>query len=237
MKGRTAGRLALCLVMAAALGGFFLLGLDRELSLASLKGRQSDLLRMLDDDPAALMLGFVLIYTAAASVSIPGAVLTLSLAAGAVFGLVTGTALCAVSLALGSLIAFLGARYVAADWVQARLGPRMDAIHRGLERDGAWYLLALRLMPVVPYFLVNLGMATTRMRARLFAPVTLIGVLPATAIYVNAGTQLAKIARPSDILSPGLLVSLALLGLFPLLMSRLLKRRARPLLEAPSDRR
>ena len=224
---RGAPRLLLVLAVALALAAFFLLDLDREIGLEGLRRRQAGIEAFVEREPVRAAALFAAIFVAAAACSVPGAVLALSLAAGAIFGLAAGTLLTSLSLTLGSSIAFLGARYAARDWVEARLGARLDPISRGMEREGLFYLLALRLIAVVPYFAVNLAMAVTRIRLVPFALLTLAGTLPSTLLYVNAGTQLRQIDHPSDILSPGLLVSLALLGLFPLAMKRLLARRSR----------
>jgi uncharacterized membrane protein YdjX (TVP38/TMEM64 family) len=153
---------------------------------------------------------------AAAALSIPGA-LILTLAAGAMFGLGWGLLLVSFASSLGALLAFLVARYLLRDAIQARFGKSLAPINEGVAKDGTFYLLTLRLVPVFPFWLINLLMGLTPMGAGRFYLVSQLGMLAGTAVYVNAGTQLAAIQSPGDILSPGLLGSFVLLGLFPLL--------------------
>lgn len=167
----------------------------------------------------------MLLHIAALALSLPGAVLAPTLAAGAIFGPYWGTVIALASIVIGDSLGFLGARYLFRDWVEQRFGAQAEAIDRGVERDGAFYLLSLRLMAVIPFFVVNLSMGLTRMPLKTFAPVSLIGLLPATALYVNAGNSLAAIETPSDILSPRLIGAFVLLALLPIAAKFLLERR------------
>ena len=157
---------------------------------------------------------FALAYVAAAALSLPIA-LWLTLASGALFGFWTGLLIASFASTAGATLAFLAARYLLRDWVRARLGARAERIEAGLARDGAFYLFSLRLIPVAPFFAVNLLMGLTPIRAWTFYWVSQLGMLPATALYVNAGTQLAALDSLSGILSPPLLASFALLAVFP----------------------
>ncbi len=156
-----------------------------------------------------------LLYVAVTALSLPGAAI-LTLAAGAIFGLWRGTLIVSFASTIGASLAFLSSRYLLRDWVKARFGNRIAAIDRGIARDGAFYLLTLRLIPAFPFFLVNLAMGLTAMRLLTFALVSQAGMLLGTLVYVNAGTQLAAIESTRDILSPALIGSFVLLGLFPL---------------------
>ncbi len=158
---------------------------------------------------------FFLVYVAATAVSLPGATI-LTLAGAALFGFWTGLVLISFASSLGALLAFWVARFLLRDTVQARLGRTLRSVNEGVERDGAWYLLSLRLVPLFPFWLINLAMGVTPMRAALFYWVSQLGMLPGTVVYVNAGTQLGSITSVSDILSPTLIGSFVLLGLFPL---------------------
>ena len=122
---------------------------------------------------------------------------------------------------VGGTLAFLCTRYLFRDWVRQRFGDRLATVNRGVERDGACYLLALRLVPFVPFFLVNLGMGLTPMRVRTFLWASLLGMVPGTFLYVNAGTELGRLTSPLGILSPNVLLSLTLLGVVPLVLRRL----------------
>lgn len=219
-------RLAVLAALAAAAGLFFGLGLQDYLSLATLKARQSELAAMFDARPLLVAGIFFAIQATALALSLPGAVLTLSLAAGAIFGPVWGTVIALLAITFGDSLGFLAARYLFRDWVERTFAAQAAAVDRGVERDGAFYLLSLRLMAVVPYFIVNLTMGLTRMKLRVFAPVSFAGLLPATAIYVNAGTRIAAIDTPADIYSPGLIGAFVLLGLFPLAIRFALRRRS-----------
>ncbi len=151
----------------------------------------------------------------------------LSLLAGALFGRWVGTAVVSVAATVGATVAMLAGRYVLQDWVQRRFGRRLAAVNRGVERDGAYYLLTLRLIPAVPYWLVNLGMGLTPIRVRTYVAASWVGMLPATFVYVNAGTELGRIESPRDVLSPGVLGALLLLACVPLAAKLLVPRLAR----------
>ena len=163
---------------------------------------------------------YFLIYVAVTALSLPGAAV-MTLAGGALFGLGIGTLLVSFASSIGATLAFLVSRFLLRDWVQARYGERLGAINPGMEKDGAFYLFTLRLVPVFPFFIINLLMGLTPIRTRTFYWVSQVGMLAGTLVYVNAGTQLARLDSLSGILSPGLLASFALLGVFPLLAKRL----------------
>jgi pyruvate/2-oxoglutarate dehydrogenase complex dihydrolipoamide dehydrogenase (E3) component/uncharacterized membrane protein YdjX (TVP38/TMEM64 family) len=186
------------------------------LTLDNLKASRDALQARVQAAPLATAGLFFVVYVAAAALSIPGA-LILTLAAGAMFGLGWGLLLVSFASSLGALLAFLAARYLLRDTIQARFGKALAPINEGVKKDGTFYLLTLRLVPVFPFWLINLLMGLTPMGAGRFYAVSQIGMLAGTAVYVNAGTQLAAIQSPGDILSPGLLGSFVLLGLFPLL--------------------
>ena len=186
------------------------------LTLDNLKASRDALQARVQVQPLATAAGFFALYVAATALSIPGAVI-LTLAAGAMFGLGWGLLLVSFASSLGALLAFLVARYLLRDAIQARFGKALAPINDGVRQDGTFYLLTLRLVPVFPFWLINLLMGLTPMGAGRFYAVSQVGMLPGTAVYVNAGTQLAAIQSPGDVLSPGLLGSFVLLGLFPLL--------------------
>lgn len=214
--------LALALVLLAV-GLFFALGLQRQLSLETLQQSQQQLIAWAEQRPltaAALYLG---VYVLITGLSLPGAT-PLTLAGGALFGLGLGTLLVSFASSLGALAAFWLARFLLRQPLRRRFGPRLAAIEAGLERDGTRYLLSLRLAPVVPYVLVNLLMGLTPMPAWRFYLTSQIGMLPGTLAYVNAGTQLARLGEEGVRLQPSLLAALLLLALLPWL-GRLLARR------------
>ena len=192
------------------------LGLADLLTLDSLKASRDTLGALYANRPLFTVAAFFGLYVAVTALSFPGAAI-LTLAAGAMFGLMVGLVVVSFASSLGALLAFLAARYLLRDAVQSRLGKQLAPINEGMARDGMFYLLTLRLVPVFPFFLVNLLAGLTPIPAGRFYWVSQLGMLAGTAVFVNAGTQLAAIARPADVLSPALLGSFALLGVFPLI--------------------
>ena len=221
MKRALLPRVALVVALLALIGAFLALDLDRYLTLSALQTQREALIAWRDARPLLTGGGFFLLYVLATALSVPGAVI-LTLAAGAIFGLLWGTLLVSFASTLGATLALLVARYLLRDTLKARYGARLQATDAGVARDGAFYLFTLRLVPVVPFFLINLLFGLTAMPARTFAWVSQVGMLAGTLVYVNAGTQLARIATPADVLSPGLLGAFVLLGIFPLLARRVL---------------
>lgn len=215
------GILALLLASAAA---FFTLGLDSYLSFQWLKGAHDELTTAFAERPVVVAAVFMALQAGAMALSIPGSVLTLALAAGAIFGTFWGIPIVLTAVVVGDSLALLAARCLFRDWVEKRFGRQAAAMQRGIERDGVYCLFAMRLAAIIPFFIVNLTMALTRMPLRIFAPVSFLGLAPITAIYVNAGTQLARIESPGDIISLPLLVSLALLGIAPFALRYLIMR-------------
>jgi len=189
--------------------------LGEVLSLNSLKDSRDALISFYDQNRALMVLVFFAVYVAATAVSIPGAII-LTLAGGAIFGFWLGLLLISFASSIGALLAFLVSRYLLRDVLQRKFKSSFQAINQGIERDGVFYLLTLRLVPLFPFWLINLLMGLTQLRAIRFYTVSQIGMLPGTAVFVNAGTQLALINSLGDVLSPALIGSLVLLGLFPL---------------------
>jgi pyruvate/2-oxoglutarate dehydrogenase complex dihydrolipoamide dehydrogenase (E3) component/uncharacterized membrane protein YdjX (TVP38/TMEM64 family) len=208
------------LVLIAAVAAFFAFDLGRFLSLESLKQRQAELAALYDARPLWVIGVYFAIYVAATALSLPGAVI-LTLAGGAIFGLAVGTLVVSFASSLGATLAFLAARYLLRDGVRARFGARLADIDRGIAREGGFYLFTLRLVPLFPFFVINLLMGLTTMRAWTFYWVSQLGMLAGTLVYVNAGTQLARIESLKGILSPGLLGAFVLLGLFPLVAKKI----------------
>lgn len=212
----TRARLLVALVLVAALAAFLASGGHRYLGFEALKAEHAALQARYAANPGIAALGFFAAYVLFTGLSLPGATV-LTLLGGAVFGLLWGTLLVSFASAIGATVAFLLSRFVLRDWVQGRFAARLAGINRGVERDGAFYLFLLRLTPAVPFFLINLAMGLTPMRAATFYWVSQLGMLAGTLVYVNAGTQFARLASPRDVLSWRLAGALLLLGLFPLL--------------------
>lgn len=206
----------LLLGFAALVAAFFALGLGQYLSLDALQQSHTALEDFYADHRWGARAAYFAVYVAVASLSLPGAAV-LTLAGGGVFGLGWGLLLVSFASSIGATVSFLAARFVLRDAVQARFGKRLADINQGVARDGALYLFSLRLIPVVPFFVINLLMGLTTLRPWTFYWVSQLGMLAGTAVYVNAGTQLASIQSLRDVASPGILGAFMLLGLFPLL--------------------
>jgi len=213
-------RALLILLILAAIVSFFAFDLERFLTLESLQQSQHDFVSLNTESPWMVAAVFFALYVLATALSLPGA-LILTLAGGALFGLAVGTLLVSFASAIGATLAFLASRFVLRDSVQRRFGDKFKALNDGVERDGALYLFSLRLVPLFPFFLINLLMGLTPMRAFTFYWVSQVGMFAATLVFVNAGTQLAQIHSLSGILSPSLLFSFVLLGVFPLIAKKL----------------
>ena len=213
-------KLLIVALLVALVVAFFAFDLGRFLSLGYIKSRQAEFTMLAADRPWLVGGAFFAIYIAVCALSLPGAAI-MTLAAGAIFGLVNGTVIVSFASAIGATLAMLVSRYVLRDSVQSKFGARLADIDKGIEREGAFYLFTLRLVPIFPFFLINLLMGLTRMKAWTFYWVSQIGMLAGTIVYVNAGTQLAKIESLKGILSPGLIGSFVLLGVFPLIAKKI----------------
>ncbi|WP_341914108.1 FAD-dependent oxidoreductase [Polaromonas sp. YR568] len=215
-------KLVIAVLLLAGISAFFALDLGRYLSLSFLKDSQSSFQSTFERHPVWVTLVFFAVYVAVTGLSLPGAVI-MTLAAGAGFGLVLGTIVVSFASTLGATLAMLAARYLLRDSIQARFGKRLDEINKGIEKEGAFYLFSLRLIPVVPFFVLNLLMGLTRIRTWTYFWVSQVGMLAGTVVYVNAGTQIAKIDSLQSIASPALIGSFVLLGLLPLVVNKLLQ--------------
>lgn len=204
----------LALVLISAIAAYFLFDLGQYLSLESFKAQQAEIVAAKDANPFLYIAGFFLLYVAVTGLSIPGAAI-MSLVAGALFGLVLGTVIVSFASTIGATLAFLSSRYLLRDWVQGKFGERLRAIDDGLAKDGAFYLFTLRLIPVFPFFVINLLMGLTRIKTWTFFWVSQLGMLAATVVFVNAGTQISRIESTSGLLSPALIGSFVALALFP----------------------
>lgn len=209
-------RIVILVALLGAILAFFGFGWEHELSLEALKAHQHDLDIYAKANPYTLAMEFFLLYVAFAALSLPAATL-LTAAAGALFGLWEGTLLVSFASSIGATLAFLASRYVFREAVQRRFGKRLRAVSKGMQREGSLYLLTLRLVPVIPFFAINLLMGLTEIPTRTFYWISQIGMLAATVVVVYAGTQLASLHSLSGILSPRLVGALLLLAAAPLL--------------------
>lgn len=207
-------QILIALLAAAAVAAFFVFDLGRYLSLDYLKESQHGFAQWYAEKPTTVITVFFAVYVVATALSIPGAIV-LTLAGGAIFGLAWGLVIVSFASTAGATLAFLMSRFVLRESVQARFGRRLEDINAGIAKDGAFYLFTLRLVPLVPFFVINLVMGLTKMRVAVFYLVSQLGMLAGTAVYVNAGTQLSKVSTLSGLLSPTLLASFVLLAVFP----------------------
>ncbi|MGE4304574.1 MAG: FAD-dependent oxidoreductase [Novosphingobium sp.] len=207
-------RIAVASLLVIGLAVWFLLDLGQYLTLDALKAQQAAVEGFYRANPLLILAAFFAIYVILTALSVPGAVI-MTLGAGAVFGVTTGTIVVSFASSIGATLAFLASRYLFHDSVQSRFGARLRSVNEGVARDGAFYLFSLRLVPVFPFFAVNLLMGLTPIRTWTYYWVSQVGMFLGTIVYVNAGTQLARIEALSDIASPGLLASFSALGALP----------------------
>ncbi|WP_323980477.1 FAD-dependent oxidoreductase [Aeromonas media] len=226
------GRLLLLLVMGSLVGAFFVFDLDAYLSLSRLQAHQEQASAWVQAHFGQAALLFTLLYVITTALSLPGAAL-LTLGGSALFGVGWGLLLVSFASTLGATLAFLSARFLLRDWVSRRFGDKLATFEAGMAKDGAFYLLSLRLIPLFPFFLVNLLMGLTPIRVSTYYWVSQLGMLPGTFVYVLAGSELATLTSTGKILSPGLMAALTLLGLMPWLMRWLQRRLALRRLHAP----
>ena len=212
-------RALLITLILALIVSFFAFDLQRFLTLETLKQSQHDFAALNVETPWLVAGTFFALYVAVTALSLPGAAI-MTLAAGALFGLFEGLVLVSFASSIGATLAFLVSRFVLRDSVQRRFGDRLKAINDGIEKDGALYLFTLRLVPVFPFFLINLLMGLTPIRTATFYWVSQLGMLAGTLVFVNAGTQLGQLQSLSGILSPALIFSFALLGIFPFIAKK-----------------
>ena len=215
-------RVALLAFIAALIAAFFIFDLQNYLTLEALKAQQAAIETYRSNHPGMAVAIYALIYIAVTGLSLPGAAI-LTLAGGAVFGLLWGTLIVSFASTIGATLAFLAARFLFRDAVKSRFGERLQAIDAGVAKEGALYLFTLRLVPVFPFFVINLAMGLTNLKTQTFYWVSQVGMLAGTLVYVNAGTQLGQLESLSGILSPGLIGSFVLLGIFPLLANKIVE--------------
>ena len=207
-------RVLVVALIVAAIAAYFIFDGGQYLSFEYLQAQRQQWQELLVARPILVGGSFFLFYVVVTGLSLPGATL-MTLAAGAFFGLLWGTVLVSFASTLGATIAMLASRFVLRDYVQSKFRDQLRALNRGVERDGALYLFSMRLVPAVPFFVINLVMGVVPIRVLTFAVASQIGMLPGTVVYVFAGTRLAEVAGPGDVLSPDLIAAFLLLAAFP----------------------
>ncbi len=213
-------KVLLFLGIALVVALFFFFDLQRFLTLESIKARQHDFEGFYQDHSAATITAYMVIYILVTAMSLPGAAV-MSLAGGALFGLVTGTIMVSFASTIGATLAFLLSRFLFRESIQKKFGDKLKNINQGIKKDGNFYLFTLRLVPVFPFFMINVVMGLTPIKTLSFYWVSQVGMLPGTIVYLNAGTQLGKLESAAGILSPAIIFSFALLGVFPLIARKI----------------
>ncbi|MCH8931926.1 MAG: TVP38/TMEM64 family protein [Nitrospinae bacterium] len=222
-------KIVLLLVMVVAVALFFVFDLGQYLSLESLKSNRDQLRAFYDANAVTMVAAFIGVYIVTVALSLPGATI-LTLCAGAIFGSVTGTLVVNVGATIGAMLAFLVARFLLRDWVEKKFGAKLKPFNDGFSKNAINYILFLRLVPLFPFFLVNLVSGLTQIRLPVYFFGTMFGILPGTFVYANAGSNLASINQLSDIASLEVLGAFALLGLFALIptLYKFIKSRKNP---------
>lgn len=209
-------KLPLVFFLVLSIAAFFVFDLGQYFSLEFIKQNQASFEQYYSENPVQTVAIYFIIYVLVTALSLPGAAI-MTLAGGALFGLNTGVIVISFASTIGATLAFLFSRFLLRDWIQQRFSRQLDSINKGIEKEGAFYLFTLRLVPVFPFFVINLGMGLTPIKTWTFYWISQLGMFAGTIVYVNAGTQLGKLENLSGILSPGLLLSFTLLGLLPLI--------------------
>jgi uncharacterized membrane protein YdjX (TVP38/TMEM64 family) len=220
MKRTLIKRLLIATLIICVIAFYNIFSLGHYLTLSQIKAYQKALKGLYTAHPIFFVAAYMLIYILYSAFPLPG-VEVISVAAGALFGTLAGTLIVSFASSIGATLACLISRFLFRDWVQSTFGDKVSAVNRGIEQNGAFYLFSLRLIPIIPYFAVNLLMGLSPMPLKTFYLVSQVGMIPATFLFVNAGKELARIQSSSDILSTRLLLSLVLIGLFPLVTSKI----------------
>lgn len=219
MEKKTLKKILVIVVIAGLIALFEIFNIGEYLTLPYIKESQEKFQILYSDNRAAVIAMYMIIYILVTSLSLPGAAV-MTIAAGALFGLIIGTVVVSFASTIGATLACFVSRFILRDWIQARFGDKLKTVNDGIKREGALYLFTVRLIPVFPFWIINLVMGLTKMPLKKFYWVSQVGMLAGTIVYVNAGREIAKIESLSGILSPGLILSFVLLGLFPLVAKK-----------------
>jgi uncharacterized membrane protein YdjX (TVP38/TMEM64 family) len=209
-------KIILAIVVVALIGAFFAFDLQQYFSLQTLKEQKDGLNELYANNPVGIAAIYFVVYVAFTALALPAAAI-LTLAAGAIFGFWKGLILVSFASSIGATCAFLLTRFLFHDTVEKKFGHRLATVNKGIEAEGAFYVFGLRLVPLFPFFVINSVLALTKLKTLTFYWASQLGMLAGTAVYVNAGTQLAEIENTADILSPALILSFVLLGTFPII--------------------
>ena len=213
-------KIVILIFIVALIAAVKIFGLDQYLTLSYLKGSLDRFRALYESQRLTVIAVYFLVYVLTTALSLPGAS-PLGIAGGALFGFQKATIIVSFASTIGATLACLTSRFLLRDWIQNKFGDKIAKVNEGIEREGAFYLFTLRLIPVFPFWMINLAMGLTKISLIKFYLVSQLGMLPGTMVFVNAGKELAKINSVKDILSPGLIISFALIGIFPITVKKL----------------
>lgn len=215
-------KIGIVVALVALVAAFRIFHLDQYFTLSYIKTSQEKFQALYLEQRELVIGSYMAIYILVTSLSLPGAAV-LTLLGGALFGLFAGTVIVSFASTIGATLACFVSRYLLRDWVQGKLGDKLTTVDEGIEKEGAFYLFTLRLIPVFPFWMINLVMGLTKLPLRTFYWVSQVGMLPGTVVYINAGKELGKIDSLKGILSPGLIISFVILGLFPITVKKVMR--------------
>ena len=221
MKKIPVKKVIIVLLIIIFIALFKIFDIGQYLTLSYIKGSQQRFVELYSEHQVLVIGAYMFIYILVTSLSLPGAAV-MTLAGGALFGLVTGTLVVSFASTIGATIACFVSRFLLRDWVQGKFGDKIAKVNNGVDKEGAFYLFTMRLIPVFPFWMINLVMGVTKMPIRTFFWVSQVGMLPGTVVYVNAGKEIAKIDSLAGILSPGLILSFVILGIFPIAVKKIM---------------
>lgn len=220
MKAKTIKKIIIVILIIGLIAAFKVFGLGQYLSFSYLKESRDTLVSLYEERTALVIAAYFIIYVLTTSLSLPGAS-PLTIVGGAVMGFWVATLIVSFASTIGATLACFVSRFLLRDWVQNKFGDRIKKVNEGIEKEGVFYLFSLRLIPLFPFWMINLAMGLTKMPIVSYYWVSQIGMLPGTMVYVNAGKELGKIDSLKGILSPSLIISFALIGIFPLVVKKL----------------
>lgn len=220
-KKNIAKKIGIVVALVALVAAFRIFDLDQYFTLTYIKASQEKFRTLYGEQKGLVIGSYMGIYILVTSLSLPGAAV-LTLLGGALFGLLAGTVIVSFASTIGATLACFVSRYLLRDWVQGKLGDKLTTVNEGIEKEGAFYLFTLRLIPIFPFWMINLVMGLTKIPVKTFYWVSQVGMLPGTVVYINAGKELGKIDSLKGILSPGLIISFVILGIFPITVKKLM---------------
>ena len=221
MSSKSHRKIVIVFVIISIIGAFKIFNIGQYFTLSYIKESQESFELLYTESPVAVIAAYIVIYIITTSLSLPGAAV-LTIGGGALFGLITGTLVVSFASTIGATIACFVSRFLLRGWIQGKFSEKIKKVNEGVESEGAFYLFTLRLIPVFPFWMINILIGVTKMPLFKFYWVSQLGMLPGTIVYVNAGKELAKIESLKGILSPSLILSFVLIGILPIIVKKLI---------------